>query len=336
MRALLLEKTDTGVTPVLREIDPAATPNPGTVWVDVWYSSLNYKDGLAVTGKGKIIRGAYPFVPGIDLVGQVAASDAPEYRVGDWVIGTGWGLGEDHWGGYATRQHVEADWLVPLPSGLTPLEAMALGTAGLTAMLSVMALEAHGITPDRGEVVVTGASGGVGSLSVALLAAHGYRAVASTGKADAHDYLHGLGAARVIDRRDLAAGPARPLDSARWAGGIDSVGGSTLAAVLSQTGWHGCVAACGLAASAELHTTVFPFILRGVSLAGIDSNTCPLPERRTAWTRLATQLPKDHLATLTQVIPLADVPAVSAEIVAGNVRGRVVVDVAEGGIGEGK
>lgn len=327
MRALLLEQTDVGLVPTICERDSSATPNPGTVWLDVQYSSLNYKDGLAVTGKGKIIRGVYPFVPGIDLVGQVAASEAPAYRVGDWVIGTGWGLGEDYWGGYATQQRVEADWLVPLPPDLSPLEAMAIGTAGLTAMLSVMALEAQGVTPDRGEIVVTGASGGVGSMAVALLASQGYAPVASTGKGTSKDYLQQLGAVRVIDRTELAAGPRRPLDSARWAGGVDSVGGSTLAAVLSQTGWHGAVAACGLAASADLHMTVFPFILRGVSLLGIDSNTCPFPQRQEAWSRLATQLPKDQLATITQVVPLTDVPRLSEQIVAGQVQGRLVVDV---------
>ncbi|MGI9175126.1 MAG: MDR family oxidoreductase [Rhodothermales bacterium] len=325
-QALVLDKTKDRVTANLRTLEEDQLPE-GDVLVQVAYSSLNYKDGLAVTGKGKIVRDDYPFVPGIDLVGTVATSESADYAPGDAVIVTGWGLGEDHWGGYAQKARVRSEWCVPLPDGMTPKAAMAIGTAGFTAMLSVMALEAQDVHPGSGEVVVTGASGGVGSIAVALLSRLGYSAVASTGSEAAHGYLKELGAARIIDRDELGQGPRRPLDSARWAGGIDTVGGATLAAMLSQTARHGAVAACGLAGGSELNTTVFPFILRGVSLHGIDSNTCPPDVRREAWQRLVRDLPEDALAAITQTIPLADVPAMSEAILKGDVRGRVVVDV---------
>ncbi len=325
--ALMLDKADAALTAEVRTLDRDDLP-PGEVLVAVIYSSLNYKDALAVTGKGKIIRGAYPFVPGIDLVGRVEASEVPSFAVGDMVILTGGGLGERTWGGYSQMQRISAEWLTPLPEAMTPLRAMEMGTAGFTAMLAVMALEEHGLTPDSGEVVVTGASGGVGSIAVALLAKLGYSVVASTGSDDAHGYLHDLGAARIIHRDELGQGPARPLDSARWAGAVDTVGGDTLAAVISTLGRHGCVAACGNAGGHHLNTTVFPFILRGVNLLGIDSNTASPAQRRQAWKRLATDLPR-HAADLilSGIIHLDQVPAMSETILQGGVRGRIVVDV---------
>ncbi len=325
--ALLVEQQGERFRATVQTIDETRLPE-GDVLVEVLYSSVNYKDALAVTGRGKIIRGDYPFVPGIDLVGRVLASASPSWKPGDLVICTGWGIGENTWGGYSRRQRLRSEWLVRLPEGLTPREAMVIGTAGFTAMLSAMALADHGVTPDRGEVVVTGASGGVGSMAVAILAGRGYRVVASTGKASAHDYLAALGAARFLPREELGAGPRRPLDSARWAGAVDSVGGATLAAVISQTGRHGCIAACGLAGGHELHTTVFPFILRGVTLQGIDSNTCPQPVRRQAWENLARELSKEALQRMTtRVIPLEAIPEVSEDILAGRVQGRIVVDL---------
>ncbi len=325
-KALVLDRRDGKVTASMATLNTDQLPE-GEVLVAVDFSSLNYKDGLAVTGKGKIIRGAYPFVPGIDLVGRVLSSSDPAWQPGDRVVCTGWGIGENTWGGYSQRQRLKGGWLVALPGNMTPKDAMAVGTAGFTAMLSVMALETHGVTRDRGDVVVTGASGGVGSMAVALLARRGYHVVASTGKVSAAPYLRALGAARIIPREDLGQGPQRPLDSARWAGAVDTVGGETLAAVLSQVDRHGSVAACGLAGGHHLNTTVFPFILRGVNLLGIDSNTCPIPVRRKAWKRLADELPREALDRMTRVVSLAEVPAVAEEIVAGRVQGRVVVDV---------
>ena len=325
-KALVLDQQADKVSASVKTLASDQLPE-GDVEVDVQYSSLNYKDGLAVTGSGKIVRGSYPFVPGIDLVGTVSASASPTFKAGDVVIGTGWGLGEQHWGGYAQRQRLQSDWLVPLPAGLTAHDAMAFGTAGLTAMLSLMALEAHNLQKDQGEVVVTGASGGVGSLAVALLARQGFSVVASTGSRAAHAYLETLGAARIIGREELGQGARRPLDSARWAGAIDTVGGKTLAALLSTLGRHGSIAACGLAGGAALETTVFPFILRGVNLLGIDSNTCPAPLRQAAWQRLATDFPKALIAEVTQTIPLDAVPKWSKAILRGEVQGRLVVDV---------
>ena len=325
-QALVLDESEEGTTVSIRQLKPSQLPE-GDVLLRVLYSSLNYKDGLAITGRGKIIRGDYPFVPGIDLVGEVAQSNASAFAPGDLVIGTGWGLGEQHWGGYSQWQRVQSEWLVPLPEGLSAEEAMIIGTAGLTAMLAVMALETHGVRPNNGEVVVTGASGGVGSMAIAILGQLGYRVMASTGKEEAHEYLTELGARRIIARSELGQGPKRPLDSARWAGAIDTVGGSTLASILSTLDRHASVASCGLAGSHELHTTVFPFILRGVNLLGIDSNTCPNDVRRKAWQRLADELPKALLARTGQQIALADVPSKSLEIVEGHVQGRIVVDV---------
>lgn len=326
-RALVLDKANGALTADVRALDAADLPEHDTR-VAVRYSSLNYKDGLAVTGEGKIIRGDYPFVPGIDLVGEVEETSSEAFKKGDVVIGTGWGLGEKTWGGYAQQQRVQAEWLVPLPDGLDAKGAMTVGTAGFTAMLSVMALEEHGLEAGAGEVVVTGASGGVGSLAVALLAARGHTVVASTGSEDAHGYLADLGAARIIGRDELGQGPRRPLDSARWSGAVDTVGGSTLAAVLSTLGRHASVAACGNAGGFELNTTVFPFILRGTSLLGIDSNTCPNERRRQAWDALARLLPAELIEKITaRVIGLGEVPATSRDLLAGRVRGRIVVDV---------
>ncbi|MEL6704065.1 MAG: MDR family oxidoreductase [Bacteroidota bacterium] len=334
MRALILRRPEDnpkGTVAALEDWDDERVPDEADVLVRVAYSSLNYKDGLAVTGRGRIVRAPFPFVPGIDLAGTVVESASDAWEPGDAVVLTGWGTGEERWGGYAELAWADEDHLVRLPDGLTPRTAMALGTGGLTAMLSVMALEEHGITPEKGEVVVTGASGGVGSLAVALLARLGYQVVASTGSAAAHDFLRGLGATRILDRREIGDAPARPLGSAMWAGAIDGVGGDTLANLLAHTDRHGCVAAYGLVAGHALHTTVMPFILRGVTLAGIDSNTCPTPRREAAWQRLAALLGPDlddgTLAPLIDDIDLADVTAYSEKILAGETTGRVVVRV---------
>lgn len=326
-RALFLDRTGGRVRPQLESIEKERLQE-GDVLVAVSYSALNYKDALAVTGRGKIIRGEYPFIPGIDLVGEVVESDHDEFTAGDQVIGTGWGLGESHWGGYSGLQRLRGAWLVPLPQSLTPEEAMVVGTAGLTAMLSLMDLKESGVAPSSGEVVVTGASGGVGSMAVALMAASDYSVVASTGSSTAHDYLYRLGATRIIHRDELSRGPLRPLDSARWAGAVDTVGGATLAAILSQLGRHGSVTACGLAGGHELQLTAFPFILRGVRLLGIDSNTCPLNRRLMAWNRIADLVSPDVLSEIkAETISLEDVPKFSGILLDGKIQGRIVVDV---------
>lgn len=324
-RALILRAGE-GVTRISFESLADADLPPGDVLVAVEYSSLNYKDGLAVTGKGKIVR-QYPMVPGVDFAGRVLGSSSPDYHPGDLVIGTGWGLGEAHWGGYAERARVPAEWLVPLPGGLDTRRAMALGTAGLTAMLAVMALEEAGVEPGIGNpVLVTGASGGLGSVAVAVLGRLGHRVFAVTGRPENAEYLRALGAAEILDRAKMDP-PARPLEAQRWAGAVDAVGGTTLARVLSETRYGGAVAACGLAGGAELHTTVMPFILRGVSLIGINSVSCPAGRRRWAWERLAQDLSVEALESITRDARLEDVPALAEEIVAGRVRGRVVVAV---------
>lgn len=325
MRALLLHDAR-DPRPAIATVGDEQLP-AGDVLLDVHHSSLNYKDGLAVTGRGKIVRGAFPFVAGIDLAGTVAESTSPAWAAGDAVILTGWGTGEDRWGGFADRARAAADHLVRLPEDMTTEDAMFVGTAGFTAMLSVLALEEAGVTPDDGTVVVTGASGGVGSVATALLAHAGYAVAAATGSPASHDYLRALGAAEIVDRAELAAETA-PLARARWAGAVDSVGGTTLAHVLATTGRHGCVAACGLAASHALDTTVFPFILRGVRLQGIDSNTAPTALRVRAWDRLADALSAGVLAPVRRtVIALGDVPAWAERIVEGDTVGRIVVDV---------
>lgn len=321
-RALILESRG---TPVFRE---AQLPGGGGVTVRVAYSSLNYKDGLALSGNAPIIRGEFPFVPGIDLSGTVEQSDDERFSPGDRVIGTGWGLGETQWGGYAERAKVDSAGLVHLPDGLSLRDAMVVGTAGFTAMLSVLAIEDGGVLPG-GElaIAVSGATGGVGSMAVALLAGRGYRVTAATGKADAHDYLRGLGATEIVDRHAWSDGAKRPLDSAAFAGAVDAVGSTTLAHLLSRVDRHGVVAACGLAAGPDLATTVMPFILRGVRLQGIDSNTCPLALRNRAWAALAAELDASKLQSLTTEVALDDVIDWADRILRGQVRGRVVVRV---------
>lgn len=309
----------------IRELPGESLP-PGDVTIAVEYSSLNYKDGLAVTGTGKIIR-EFPMVPGIDLAGTIEASTDDAWQVGERVAVTGWGIGERYWGGYTQKNRVKAGSLVRLPAGMTSKQAMAIGTAGFTAMLCVMALELQGLEPPQGEVVVTGAAGGVGSVAVAILARLGYRVVASTGRADTHQYLKELGAVDIIDRSALGAESKKPLEAERWAGAVDSVGGVTLGNLIKTMKYGGSVAACGLASGTDLPTTVFPFILRNVSLLGVDSNSCPLPRRLESWKRLSTDLPFDRLEKMTQVIPLNEVENYSRQILAGKVRGRVVVDV---------
>ena len=325
MRALLLTRSP-DLSAAVADVSEADLPD-GDVLVDVSHSSLNYKDGLAITGRGKIVRGAFPFVPGIDLAGTVAASASDAWAPGDRVVLTGWGTGEDRWGGYAERARASADHLVRLPDGLSAEDAMWIGTAGFTAGLSVLALEAHGVTPGP-PVAVTGASGGVGSMATALLAAAGHAVSAVTGTERAHGYLRALGAAEILDRHALADAAEPPLQKGVWAGAVDSVGGTTLAALLAQSRRHACVAACGLAGGPDLATTVFPFILRGVTLAGIDSNTAPADLRQRAWARLADAAAAGHLAAVDKtVIGLGDLVEWAGRIVDGDTVGRVVVDV---------
>ncbi len=324
-RALVLERDDEGATQAqIRTLSEADLPE-GDVLIEVAYSSLNYKDGLAITGRGKVVR-EWPMVPGIDLAGRVLASDSPDWQPGDAVLLTGWGVGERYWGGFSQRQRVRSEWLVPLPEGLDALDAMTLGTAGLTAMLCVMTLEEAGVKADAGPVLVSGASGGVGSLAVALLSAAGYEVTALTGRPEGADWLRELGAAEILSRESMSA-PPRPLESQRWAGAVDTVGGVVLARTLAELRYGGAVAACGLAGSHELSTTVMPFILRNVSLRGVDSVVCPRERRLAAWERLARDLPREHLAAIRQVARLEDLPALAERILAGQVRGRVVVDL---------
>ena len=297
----------------------------GDVLVRVSHSTINYKDGLALTGKSPVVR-RWPMVPGIDFAGTVESSTHPDFKPGDNVILNGWGAGETHFGGYAQYARVSGDWLVECPSVFSAAQAMAIGTAGYTAMLAVMALEDHGVAPDRGPVLVTGAAGGVGSIAVSLLSKLGHHVIASTGRREEEGFLKSLGAAEIIDRADLS-GPAKPLARERWAGAVDVAGSHTLANVLSMTRYGGTVAACGLAQGLDLPGSVAPFILRGVTLAGIDSVMCPKPRRIAAWQRLARDLDRDRLDALSQVRPLADVTALAPEILAGKIRGRVVLEV---------
>jgi len=324
-RALVLREAAGKVTAAVERVDDDALP-PGEVTVAVEYSTLNYKDGLVLNGLGRLVR-TYPHIPGIDFAGRVIASEAPDYAPGDPVLLTGWRVGELHWGGYAEKARVKAAQLVRLPAGLTAKRAMAIGTAGFTAMLAVMALEAHGVSPVRGEVLVTGAAGGLGSVAVAILAKLGYRVAASTGRPEQHEFLRSLGAQAIVDRAELAAPPTRPLDAERWVGAIDAVGSATLATVLTRMAYGGSVAACGLAGGSDLPTTVIPFLLRGVNLLGIDSVMCPVERRQAAWRRLAQDLPLDKLDALTEVVPLAAVTELGRRILKGEVRGRVVVDL---------
>ena len=324
-KALLLEQQEKQTLATITHIDEAQLPE-GNVTVAVKYSSLNYKDGLAITGKGKIVR-QWPMVPGIDFVGTVLDSADPRYQAGDEVVLTGWGVGEGHWGGMAEKARVNADWLVPLASGLSPLQSMQIGTAGLTAMLCVMALEEAGLTPDQGEILVTGASGGVGSVSVAVLAALGFSVVAATGRDANHDLLLKLGASRVISRDELLT-PIRPLDKQLWAGAVDTVGSSVLAKILSQVNYNGAVAACGLAGGFDLPATVMPFILRNVRLQGVDSVMCPFARRQQAWQRLAQLLPAGFYELACEEVILEEAPEAAEKIMDGKITGRVVIKVA--------
>ncbi|HEY3891434.1 MAG TPA: MDR family oxidoreductase, partial [Bradyrhizobium sp.] len=297
----------------------------GDVTVRVEWSTLNYKDGLAVTGKAPVVR-RFPMIAGIDFAGTVEQSSHPQWKAGDRVICNGWGMGETHLGAYAEKARVRGDWLVRLPEGMSAREAMAIGTAGYTAMLSALALEKQGVRPTSGPIVVSGAAGGVGSVAIAVLSKLGYHVIASTGRMSEADYLKDLGAAEVIDRAELS-GPAKPLAKERWAGGVDSVGSTTLASMLSMTKYGGAVAACGLAGGMDLPTSVAPFILRGVCLLGIESVMCPIELRRTAWSRLAGDLDRTKLTEITQEIGLDEVIDAGAKILAGQVRGRIVVKI---------
>lgn len=324
-KALVVDQNDGKTSAEIRDLTDADLPE-GEVTVRIDYSSFNYKDGLALTGSAPVIR-KFPMTAGIDFAGTVEVADGGEFSPGDKVVLTGWGVGERHPGGFAQKARVKAAWLEKLPANMNSRHAMAIGTAGFTAMLCVNALENAGVVKDSGAVVVSGAAGGVGSVAVALLAGLGYSVTAVTGRASCHDYLKGLGAADVIGREELAGAPERPLLKERWAGAVDSVGGDTLSHILAETRYGGAVAACGLAGGTGLKTTVLPFILRGVNLLGIDSVMCPRGPRQAAWARLAQILPESTLEPISEVVGLADLPAKAPEILKGGVRGRLVVDV---------
>jgi acrylyl-CoA reductase (NADPH) len=323
-KAIRIDKAEKGTVVALTQFDEAELMD-GDVTVRVEWSALNYKDGLAVTGKAPVVR-RFPMIAGVDLAGTVEQSSHPQWKAGDKVICTGWGLGETHLGAYAEKARVKGDWLVRLPQGMSTRDAMAIGTAGFTAMLSVLALEKYGLTPKSGPIVVTGAAGGVGSVAIAVLSKLGYHVIASTGRMSEAGYLKSLGATEVIDRSELS-GPAKPLAKERWAGGIDSVGSTTLANLLSMTKYGGAIAACGLAAGMDLPSSVAPFILRGVCLLGIDSVMCPIELRKIAWTRLASDLDPGKLTEITHEIGLDGVVDAGAKILAGQVRGRIVVKI---------
>jgi acrylyl-CoA reductase (NADPH) len=323
-KAIVIDKADTGQTVRLTDFDEKDLMD-GDVTVRVEWSTVNYKDGLAITGKAPVVR-RFPMIAGVDFAGTVESSTHPKWKPGDQVVHNGWGLGETHLGAYAEKARVKGDWLVRRPVGISARDAMAIGTAGYTAMLAVMALERAGIDPSRGPVIVTGAAGGVGSVAVALLAKLGYTVAASTGRTEEAAYLKSLGASEIINRSELTGSP-RPLAKERWAGGIDAVGATTLANVLSMTRYGGAVAACGLAGGMDLPTTVAPFILRGVSLIGIDSVMCPLPQREAAWRRLEADLDRGKIAAMANEIGLDDVIAAGRRIVEGKVRGRIVVKI---------
>ncbi|UGX91814.1 oxidoreductase [Bradyrhizobium barranii subsp. barranii] len=323
-KAIRIDKADKGTTAALTQFDDSELMD-GDVTVRVEWSTLNYKDGLALTGKAPVVR-RFPMIAGIDFAGTVETSAHPQWKAGDKVVCTGWGMGETHLGAYAEKARVKGDWLVALPQGLSARDAMAIGTAGFTAMLSVLALEKHGLSPKSGPVVVTGAAGGVGSVATAVLSKLGYHVIASTGRASEADYLKEIGAAEIIDRNELSAA-AKPLAKERWAGGVDSVGSTTLANLLSMTKYGGAIAACGLAAGMDLPSSVAPFILRGVCLLGIDSVMCPIEPRKAAWQRLASDLDRTKLSEITHEIPLEEVSEWGAKILAGQVRGRIVVKI---------
>ena len=323
-KAIRIDKAEKGTTAALVQFDEADLME-GDVTVRVEWSTLNYKDGLAVTGKAPVVR-RFPMIAGIDFAGTVEQSSHPRWKAGDHVICNGWGLGETHLGAYAEKARVKGDWLVRRPDGISARDAMAIGTAGYTAMLSVLALEHHGLTPSQGPVVVTGAAGGVGSVAISILSKLGYHVIASTGRVSEAGYLRDLGAAEVIDRNELS-GAAKPLAKERWAGGVDSVGSTTLANLLSMTSYRGAIAACGLAAGMDLPTSVAPFILRGVCLLGIDSVMCPIGLREIAWKRLVTDLESEKLSEITHEIGLDGVIEAGQKILAGQVRGRIVVKI---------
>jgi acrylyl-CoA reductase (NADPH) len=323
-RALILEEQDGHVVPAIRDLPASALPE-GDVLVRVAYSALNYKDGLAILNRNKVVR-SFPMVPGIDFAGTVLESRSPGYSVGDRVLLTGWGVGERHWGGFAQLARVKSGWLVPVPESLGLDEAMAIGTAGFTAMLSLMALERMGLTPQPGEVLVTGGAGGVGGEAIALLANLGYSVAAATRRTEQEDYLRALGAREIVGSATLVA-PGGPLGSARWSGAIDTVGGEVLAGVLRMLQHGASVAACGNAGGMAVHTSVLPFILRGNNLLGIDSLPAPLEQRRVAWGRLAREMPRDALKRISRIEPLSALPRLAEEIFAGRIRGRVVIDV---------
>ncbi len=323
-KAVVVDKGEQGYSCEIRDFDDEQLMD-GDVTVRVSHSTVNYKDGLAITGKAPVVR-RFPMIPGIDFAGTVEASSHPDYKPGDAVVLNGWGVGETHLGGYAQRARVKGDWLIPQPDGLSAAQAMAIGTAGYTAALAVIALEKHGLTPDRGPVVVTGAAGGVGSVAIALLAQRGWHVIASTGRAQESDYLKGLGAAEIIDRNELS-GPAKPIARERWAAGVDSVGSHTLANLLAMTRYNGAIAACGLAQGMDLPSSVAPFILRGVSLLGVDSVMAAKSRRLEAWGLLSRDLDRDKLAAITTTIPLDGVIEAGRKIIAGEVRGRMVVEI---------
>lgn len=323
-KGILIEKDESGYRASVKELDDAQLPE-GNVTVRVSHSTLNYKDGLAITGKGPVVR-KFPMVPGIDLVGVVEESTHPAYQAGDSVVLNGWGVGEVHWGGLAQKARLNGDWLVPLPAAFTPQQAMAIGTAGYTAMLCVMALERHGVRPEDGEILVTGAAGGVGSVAIAVLAKLGYTVVAATGRPQDADYLKSLGATEIVER-SLFSSPGKPLGKERWAGAVDVVGSHVLANVCATTRYRGVVAACGLAAGMDFPATVAPFILRGVTLVGVDSVMCPRAERLVAWQRLGADLDVAKLGRISREVGLAEAIPLADSLLKGEVRGRIVVDV---------
>lgn len=322
-KALVLDQVDDQTVSAIKQLEVADLPDE-EVLIDVAYSSLNYKDGLAVTGTGKIVRN-FPMVPGIDLAGTVAQSANEHFQPGDEVILTGWSIGERYWGGYSQKARAKPDWLVPMPNGLDARKAMIIGTAGLTAMLCVLTLEEAGVTPDSGKVLVTGAAGGVGSVATLLLSQLGYQVTVVSGRPETHDYLFSLGAKEFISREEMSE-KSRPLESQKWAGAVDVVGGDMLARVLAEMDYNGAVAACGLAGSFKLNTTVMPFILRNVSLHGVDSVMCPFERRMIAWNRLASEMPAQSYDSIGHVIPLEDVAQACKDIIAGKVKGRTLVN----------
>lgn len=323
-KAIMIEKDEAGYRASLKDVDESQLPE-GDVTVRVSHSTLNYKDGLAITGKGPVVR-KFPMVPGIDLVGTVEETSHPSYKVGDAVLLNGWGVGEGHWGGLAQKARLNGEWLVPLPSQFTPQQAMAIGTAGYTAMLCVLALERQGVTPDKGEILVTGAAGGVGSVAVSILSKLGYSVVGVSGRIEESDYIKSLGASEVLDR-SMFSSAGKPLGRERWAGAVDVVGSHTLVNVCATTKYRGVVTACGLAGGMDFPATVAPFILRGVTLVGIDSVMCPRADRLVAWQRLGTDLDASKLNLITNEIGLAEAIPMATRLIDGQIRGRVLVDV---------